>query len=64
MRVALGSIDIDDRTRRAINNQMGRAGLASRKTVRTLYRAAGDEWLEDVVDDYERSREEAVHEEG
>lgn len=49
MKVALGSIDVDEDVRRAINFQYGKPGLATRAEVRDFYLLAADTTLQDVV---------------
>jgi hypothetical protein len=53
MKVNLGSITVDDQTRRAIRDRHGQRGLATRKEVKDLFIAMAMADLETVVADYE-----------
>lgn len=53
MKVRLGTIDVDDDTRRAINAHYGKKGMATRADVRSFALSAVRGEVDNVLDDHE-----------
>lgn len=58
MKVSLGTVDVSDDARRAINNHYGRPGLATNEQVRSYARSAFDAAVDDLC--YSLTSEEEV----
>lgn len=56
MKVALGTIEVDDDVRRAINSYYGQTGLATRTTVRDFMVQAAEADLEELCYTYEQQQ--------
>ena len=57
MKVALGTIEVDDGVRRAINAYYGYTGLATRDTIRSFMVNAATADLEEVCFNYEQQQQ-------
>lgn len=52
MRVSLGTVEVEDLTRRAIRHHVGKKGLATRKEVREAFIDHASAVISDMVQEY------------
>lgn len=57
MKVSLGTIEVDDDVRRAVNDFLGKPGLATRETIRSVYLRCADADLNEIVSTWRQNQE-------